>query len=368
MQDYTMKKTMIPLKAGVLLLLLQALLVLSCSNPDTETGAAALEDYSFANGEVQHPVKVLLIESADFNHELISNGTISAAYKADLRFESSEVIEDIFVRNGQRVSKGQKIATLSQFKLRNTLAQAMDNLEKSSLELQDVLIGQGYALRDSLQVPEEVMKIAKVRSNYENSVIQYELARHHLDRSVLYAPFDGIVANLFSKKYNIPPGTDPFCTIIGNQALDADFMVMESELAMISVGNPVQIAPFAFTDYTVDGKITEINPMVDVNGMVKVKAQILSHGARLYDGMNVRIRIQRSLGHQLFIPKEALVLRSNRKVVFTIKGGKAVWNYVQTGVENSTGYLVSEGLRAGDSIIYEGNRNLAHDTPIRIIN
>lgn len=366
MHDDTMKKTITRLKLPVLLL--QVVALVACSNPEAKTGAAQIEDHSFANGESQHPVRILLLERAAFNHELISNGTMSAADKADLRFESQEVIEDVFVRNGQRVSKGQKIAAQSQFKLRNTLAQAVDNLEKSRLELQDVLIGQGYTLRDSLQVPAEVMKIAKVRSNYENSVIQYELARHHLERSVLYAPFDGIVANLFSKKYNIPSGTDPFCTIIGSQALDADFMVMESELSLISVGNPVLIEPFAFTDYKVGGQIAEINPMVDANGMVRVKAQILSHGTRLYDGMNVRIRIQRSLGQQLFIPKEALVLRSNKKVVFTVKGGKAFWNYVQTGVENSTGYLVTEGLRAGDSIIYEGNRNLAHDTPIRIIN
>jgi len=87
----------------------------------------------------------------------------------------------------------------------------------------------------------------------------------------------------------------------------------------------------------------------------------------LYDGMNVKIRVQRSLGKRLVIPKTALVLRTNKKVVFTLKDGKAQWVYVQTGLENSSGYEVTYGLVAGDTVIYEGNMNLAHETPVKVI-
>ncbi|MDR2683363.1 MAG: efflux RND transporter periplasmic adaptor subunit, partial [Dysgonamonadaceae bacterium] len=105
-------------------------------------------------------------------------------------------------------------------------------------------------------------------------------------------------------------------------------------------------------------------PLVDKNGMVRVKAALQSAGNRLYDGMNVKIRIQRSLGRQLVIPKEALVLRTNRKVVFTLQNSKALWVYVETGWENSTGYVVTNGLHVGDSVIYEGNIHLAHESPV----
>lgn len=311
-------------------------------------------------------VKAIVLQRADFSHELISNGTIAAAEKADLHFETPEVVEEIYVRNGQRVLKGQKIAALVQFKLQNAMRQAHDNLEKSKLELQDVLISQGYAVKDSLNVPADIMKIAKIKSNYENSVIQYELARYNLSQSVLYAPFDGVVANLFSKKYNMPPSSDPFCTVIGSHILEADFKVLESELSLVNQGDQVQLSPFALSNYNIAGKVDEINPVVDENGMIRIKARI--HGATdsLYDGMNIKVRIQRSMGKQLVIPKSALVLRNNRKVIFTVKNGKAFWNYVQTGIENSTGYVITEGLQSGDSVIYDGNLNLAHETPIRV--
>lgn len=314
-------------------------------------------------------VKAMLLTHSDFNHEIISNGTIEASRKADLTFESAEVIQRIYVKNGAFVRRGQRIAMLDQFKLRNSVQQNKDNLERAKLELQDVLIGQGYSLNDSAKIPPEVMKIANVRSNYDNNRIQYELALHNLNKSVLYAPFDGIVANLFAKEYNRANTGEAFCTIIGTSGLEVDFSVLENELTVIKLGDQVMISPFAANDYTIEGKISEINPVVDKNGMVKVKAAIQTQkNNRLYTGMNVKVRIQRYQSKQLVIPKEALVLRSNKQVVFTLKNGKAIWNYVQTGLENSSGYVILDGLHEGDSVIYEGNVNLAHETMVKTKN
>jgi RND family efflux transporter MFP subunit len=226
-------------------------------------------------------------------------------------------------------------------------------------------------LNDSAKIPAEVMQLAKVKSNYGNSVNQLALADYNLKNSILYAPFSGVVANLFSKVYNLPDASKPFCTIIDNLHPEVDFKVLESELSFLHTGDKVNVSPFSADNYTCEGQITEINPAVDLNGMVMVKATLnsqLSTLNSLYDGMNVKVRVERTLGKRLVIPKTALVLRSNRKVVFTLKDEKAQWVYVQTGLENSTGYEVTEGLAAGDSIIYEGNMNLADQTPVRVKN
>ena len=98
--------------------------------------------------------------------------------------------------------------------------------------------------------------------------------------------------------------------------------------------------------------------------MVQIKASVENPQSKLYDGMNVMIRVQRAVDKQLLIPKSALVLRNGRKVVFTYKKGLAQWVYVQTSLENSESYVVTEGLNQGDSVIYEGNINLAHESPV----
>lgn len=357
-----MKTKIVPLSWVSYVLIIFALI--SCNGTDEKGDKSNVK--TTLPTEISH-VKTIILKKMSFNHELISNGTLSASKKVDMRFESPEIIEEIYVKNGERVTKGQKIAMLTQFKLKTAINQARDILEKSKLELQDVLISQGYVLRDSLKVPVEIMKIAKIKSNYQNSIIQYKLAQYNLNNSILYAGFDGLVANLFSKRYNMPPPADPFCTIIGNSDLEADFMVLESELALINKGDKVNISPFSINNYTITGTIEEINPIVDANGMVRIKAKVFDSKNKLYDGMNIKVRIQRSIGKQLVVPKEALVLRNNKKVVFTTKNGKAMWNYVQTGFENSTGYVITEGLVEGDNVIYDGNLNLAHETPIKIM-
>ena len=341
------------------------LFLLSCSSKKDKNNEGNVQ--TVLPDEVSE-VRAMRLELSDFYLELIANGVVSAQNKADLRFQLSENIAAIYVKNGDRIVKGQKIAMLDQFKLQNALTQAKDNLERAKLDLQDVLIGQGYSLSDTAKIPTDVMRLAKVKSSYDNSANQYAFAAYNLKNSTLYAPFDGIVANLFSKVYNLPDGSKPFCTIIDNLHPEVDFKVLENELPYLRVGNKVRVSPFSANDYICDGQITEINPSVDANGMVIVKASINNPKNQLYDGMNVKIQLQRSLGRQLVIPKEALVLRTNRKVVFTLKNEHAQWVYVQTGLENSTGYVVTEGLNAGDSVIYEGNINLADQTPVKIKN
>lgn len=310
-------------------------------------------------------VSVMRLEFSDFYHDLVSNGTISASRKADVRFITQGIVSEIYVKNGDRVTKGQKIASLDRFKLEKEMEQAKDNLERAKLELQDVLIGQGYSLKDTANIPEEALSIARVKSNYDQSRINYELATYNLEHAVLYAPFSGVVANLFTKAYN-QSSSDAFCTILDNSRPEIDFTVLESELSLIKKGDKVQVFSMSAKDQVMEGQVSEINPVVDKNGMVKVRAVINNLSSDLYDGMNVKVKVQRRLDKQLIIPKEALVLRTNRKVVFTYKNGIAQWVYVQTGLENSTSYVVTDGLVEGDSVIYEGSLNLAHETPVEI--
>lgn len=316
--------------------------------------------------EDSNEVTIMALQETDFHHELVSNGKLSAQRFAELRFESAEPIGAIHVKNGERVTKGQKLAELSTFRLSNKTSQSKDALERARLELQDVLIGQGYMLEDSAKVPEATMRLVRIKSGYDNALIQYELALYEEQHAVLTAPFDGVVANLFAKEYNTASTSEVFCSVIDPRSLEASFTVLESELPLIKIGDKVEVTPYASPDSKTEGRITEINPIVDTNGMVQVKAAVTDKG-KLFEGMNVRVSVQRSVPKQLVVPKEALVLRSSKQVIFTLVDGKAYWNYVQTGLENANHYTVTEGLKAGDTVITSGNINLAHEAPVTVI-
>lgn len=315
-------------------------------------------------------VTVMKLAKGNFNHELVSNGKIVAKEYADLYFRTSEVVAKVYVKNGMYVRKGQKLAELDLFKLNNTMAQNKNALAQANLEMQDVLIGQGYAPDNLSAVPAEKLELAKVKSGYERAKAQYEASLYDVEQATLIAPFDGVVANLFDKQYNMPKSGEPFCRIIRTSAMEVDFTVLESELPLIKVGDQVEVTPYATAVGTRTGNVSEINPLVDENGMVRVKAQV-NGGEKLFDGMNVRISVKRSVPDQIVVPRTAIVLRAGKQVIFTVKDSIAMWNYVQTGLENLSEYTLvnweASGLQEGMTVITTGNVNLAHETPVKII-
>lgn len=346
-------------------LLIFILLISSCGGEKRDKEPAE-ESVELRLHSEDSEVTVTTLQYSDFKHELISNGKLSAKRMADLRFEAAEPIARIYVKNGQRVAKGERIAELDLFRLSNKVAQAKDALEKAKLELKDVLIGQGYMLADSAKVPQATLNLARVKSGYDLATAQYEMALYEERRAVMTAPFDGVIANLFDKQANMPSTTEPFCTIIDPNSLEVSFSVLESELPLIKQGDRVEVTPFANAGLATQGSVSEINPLVDENGMVQVKAAV-SGKVQLFEGMNVRVSVQRSLGKQLVVPKTAVVLRSGKQVVFTLKDNVAYWNYVRTGLENADSYTIVEGLKEGDVVITSGNINLAHESPVKVV-
>ena len=372
-EEYEMKKNSYRYKNDNIMMnykLLTIPLMLLCAACGKEKKASELNETSVETvlpSETNEVTAIPLVRS-EFHHELISNGKIEARNQAKLYFESAGAIARIYVKNGESVRKGQKLAELEPFRLKNQLDIATDALEKAKLELQDVLIGQGYMLADSARVPADILKLAKVQSGYEQALASYELAEYEWKQSVLTAPFDGIVANLTAKAYNQASTSEAFCTIIDNSLLEASFTILENELPLIRIGDRVEVQPFAVSGLKATGSISEINPLVDENGMVQVKA-LVGGSDKLFEGMNVQVSIQRSLPNQLVVPKEAIVLRSGKQVLFTLKDSKAMWVYVHTGLENATSYtLVDDGeVKVGDSIITSGNINLAHESPVKLV-
>jgi multidrug efflux pump subunit AcrA (membrane-fusion protein) len=76
----------------------------------------------------------------------------------------------------------------------------------------------------------------------------------------------------------------------------------------------------------------------------------------------------RVLKDRLLVPREALLVRDQRNLVFRAENGLAKWCYVDVGEQNEQSIEIRSGIAAGDTIIVDGHYTLAHDARIRVTN
>ena len=230
------------------------------------------------------------VESRTVVHSLTGSGKVKAANYTDLYFRLQEQIAHVYVKNGARVSKGQKLADLDTYTLQSNLRQAEIGLEQAYLELQDILIGQGYDPDKLDAVPADMMKLARVKSGYEQAELQKETALREIENATLVAPFDGVVANLTAQPYHMVGGSEPFCRIVQTNNMEVEFQVLENELHLVKMGQKVEIVPQATTISALQGEICSMNPLVDEKGLIQVRARVKGY-AGLMEGMNVSVQI-----------------------------------------------------------------------------
>ena len=232
----------------------------------------------------------LPVESRTVVHSLTGSGKVKAANYTDLYFRLQERIAYVYVKNGSRVSKGQKLADLEMYTLQSNLRQAEIGSEQAYLELQDILIGQGYDPDKLDAVPADMMKLARVKSGYEQAELQKEKALREIENATLVAPFDGVVANLTAQPHHMAGGSEPFCRIIQTNNMEVEFKVLETELHLVKMGQKVEIVPQASTVGLQQGEMCIMNPFVDEKGLIQVRARVKGN-AGLMEGMNVSVQI-----------------------------------------------------------------------------
>ena len=232
-------------------------------------------------------------------------GKVVAARFADLSFETALPIERVLVRNGQQVRCGQVLAQLDQFKLRNvieqqqrTIEQAQLQIEQAHLQMQDVIISQGYDPDKASAIPADVKHNADVKSGYALAKSQLATARtalaaaqHELRSGVLTAPFDGVVANLSVQAHQLAQPGQTVCRVIATGDMEVEFRVMEADLCRYKIGMGVNVIPVADKGKQYTAVVNVINPIVDEQGAVTLRAR-LSDALLLFDGMNVEVIVK----------------------------------------------------------------------------
>ncbi len=343
------------------------LLLFSCKEKANDAEGEAARAIPVAEKNV---VDTMTLRRVPFSREIVSNGTLEGARRAELAFPSGGTVAKVFVHNGSRVRAGSPIASLDTEALELALENARQSLERSRLDYLDRLVSYGYG-SDTTQIPTDLREAARSRSGYAAAELSVRTAEMNLRGAVLRAPFSGVVANLKVKPWEQVSGT--VCLVIDDSMLDVRFTLLESELPGIFIDQTVAIAPFIDPDARYEGRIREINPFVDEKGQVSVVASL--RGARgLVEGMNAKLYIRSEGTPQLVVPKSAVVMRDGYDVVFTLDTVqmKAQWLYVGIAGSNTTDHAITgcakkrTEVHEGAVVIISGNLNLADGSAVEI--
>ncbi|HZN23132.1 MAG TPA: efflux RND transporter periplasmic adaptor subunit, partial [Burkholderiales bacterium] len=177
-------------------------------------------------------------------------------------------------------------------------------------------------------------------------------------------PFEGVV---LTKNANVGDVITPFSSALGSQAavvtmadmstLEVEADVSEANISKVRVGQPAEIQLDALPESRFRGEVHRLVPTVDRSkATVTVKIRFVETDQRILPEMSAKVAFLSKTVAQsenvphVAVPATAVVDRDGRKVVYIVKGGKAVETPVQPGA--AVGDLVQvNGVRAGDKVV-----------------
>jgi RND family efflux transporter MFP subunit len=332
---------------------------------------------AFATG-VAVPVEGAAVERGTFVLWVNAEGQAAALREAPLHAEVSGPVIEVPVREGEFVSAGDVIARIDPMEYDINLKEAQGALEQAQAQYQDLTLGDEQITDSELLV--ERQRQARIRSGVVGAEARLEKAEYDLEKTFVRAPYAGRVANLVVDVGTRLSVNDSIVTVVDLSSVDVDVQVLESEMAALEVGRDATVEFTAFPGEEVRAAVVTVNPVVDpVSHVGRATVRLRNPGARILPGMHASVHIAgRLYEDRVSVPKEAVVERSRREVVFVFEPesegsdtGRAKWRYVTTGLENEYAVEVVESedtdmVAEGEIVLVGGHTTLTHDAMVRL--
>ncbi len=200
------------------------------------------------------------------------------------------------------------------------------------------------------------------------AIVNLERIKLNLNYTEIKSPFNGYAADVnINVGQNIKAG-DKLLQLVDISKIKVEVGVLETEIKLIKKGSNVEVTIPSYPDKIFKGKIKNISPIIDTQTKTcKVIVEIDNREGIIKPGMYVYVKVETAMyKDRLIVPKEAILIRDQRKLVFVASNGLAKWCYVETGVENEKFTEIISGINAGDTVLVNGHYSLAHDAKIRI--
>lgn len=312
------------------------------------------------------PVKLTALKTTNSEENMYVSGQFTTDDETYLSFLSGGVIRGIFVREGDRVRKGQLLATLDLTMVNATLSQAKLGLEKSKRDLERArnLQKDGFATLEQLQNAQTAYDIAKE---------QLESAEFNLKYSEIRAISDGfILQKMANEGQLVSSGAPVFQTNgAGSKAFRLKVGVSDRQWSSIRVGDPAEVSSDVFGDMRIQAVVSRKAESVDpYSGTFTVELELkgkLPQG--LASGVFGKAVIHVTESSENWrIPYEALLDGDSDEGYVFVSNDRKTVKKVAVQVENldQNEVVVSRGLNGYKYVVVSGGPYLNEQATIAV--
>jgi HlyD family secretion protein len=358
-------------------------------------------------------VTVQPVSSKSFPKILSVSGSLAAWDELPIAAEASGLrIENIYVDEGDRVRKGQVLATLNDRLLKAQMSQSEARVSKAksgirqqqagireaealkieadrNFERYDDLVREGAISQQEAQsrgtsaattqarVDSARQSLAVAQSDLMAAQADLQEYKARMLQTKILAPDDGFISKRQAKLGSVTSAaaasSSALFTMVRDGRIELNAEVSELDLPGIRAGQAVSITSDADPSKRYTGRVREIAPVVDAQTRIGLVRISLPPNAELRPGMFVRGALSLGSAPALVVPETALLFKEGRPFVFVVKGeprqnstAQAAARSIQTGARNGGFVEVRSGLSAGEHIILSGAGYLKDGDTVRI--
>ncbi|MQP25184.1 efflux RND transporter periplasmic adaptor subunit [Flavobacterium sp. LMO8] len=313
-------------------------------------------------------ITTLTAKDTVFNHYVELQATVQTKENLMLSAEFGGILQQVYVKEGQKVAKGQTLARVDDGGLSSQLAQMETQaaLAKTTFERQENLWKQ--------KIGSEIQYL-QAKTNYNAQLKAVAQMKAQLAKTVIRAPFSGTIDEIASERGSVVgPGT-PILRIVslGNMYLEAE--VPEKNIGTIKKGSDA-IVNFPVLGETFNAKVTQagnyINP---ANRSFMIQIAVPNKSGNIKPNLSSKIQLKDySNSKAITVPISIISENADGEQFLYVaqnpdNKGNAIAKKVIVKVGLSQGELVEivDGIKDGDLIIKEGARSVKDGQKVSII-
>jgi membrane fusion protein (multidrug efflux system) len=294
-------------------------------------------------------------------------GQIHAIRRIEVRAMERGYIENVFVDEGQKISKGQPMFKLVQNHFLAELDKAVAEANALEIEYENT-----KALAEQNIVSQNELFLAK--ANLDKANADVTMAETHLAWTEINAPFDGFVDRLEVRNGSLVEENEPLTTLSDISKMWVYFNLPEAEYLDYVSGKTkqtavkVQLKMANGEVYAKDGVIeTVVADFDNKTGNIEFRATFPNPNNILRHGQTGNVLMSTPYLDAIVIPQKATFEILDKTYVYVVDSrGKLEQRLINIATELPHVYIVKDGLRENDRVLLEGLRKVHKGQEIKV--